>query len=126
MADRVNVDPAQEDFRKFIYLVWKQLNLPDPGMLGTEPLRELASGSACHRRVIRGKQGYTLGSHDCYSPEPSVLANKNFSMYQTDRPTLWISCSPCRKGELSSSMPASLIASVTFEPVGCASPTRIS
>lgn len=34
MADRVNVDPPQEDFRKFIYLVWKQLNLPEPRQAG--------------------------------------------------------------------------------------------
>ena len=34
MADRVNVHSAQEDFRKFIYLVWTQLNLPEPKHAG--------------------------------------------------------------------------------------------
>lgn len=55
MADRVKVHPAQEDFRKFIYLVWKHLNLPEPTPVQYDIARYLQHGP--RRCVIEAFRG---------------------------------------------------------------------
>lgn len=55
MADRVKVHPAQEDFRKFIYLMWKHLNLPEPTPVQYDIARYLQHGP--RRCVIEAFRG---------------------------------------------------------------------
>lgn len=47
--------PAQEDFRKFVFMVWKKLNLPDPTPLQYDIAHYLANGP--RRSIIEAFRG---------------------------------------------------------------------
>ena len=70
------------------------------------------------QRLVMLRIAYSLGSSD--------FSKSNLPTHQIDCPKFEISCSPCLRNDLLSSIPASFKASPIFELVGCASPNRMS